>query len=119
MKSGLTTSFEAILSEAPLSHQPWFVIQCEGGEIVIDGAFDGGYGVKVFSKEHPTGAVVTATPEGWSTSYSNQMRAFLAKCSGPVGVPDVGSAREGLKDLELLSAMIKSSECGSWVKLSC
>ena len=46
-RSGMTLSFEAILSESPLSPQPWFIIQCEQGEIVIDGAFDGGFGVKV------------------------------------------------------------------------
>jgi predicted dehydrogenase len=117
MKNGITTSFEAMLSEAPLSQQPWFIIQCEGGEIVIDGAFDGGFGVKIVSKEHPTGLIVTESPQGWSTSYSAQMSAFLRRCSGHSGVADVESANEGLKDLELLLGMIKSSESGSWVKL--
>ena len=73
--------------------QPWFQIQCAGGEIVIDGSFDGG--ITVYDREHPTGWV-PAGPEGWGTSYVRQMEAFLSQvfpecietCSQAIGFVD-------------------------------
>jgi hypothetical protein len=35
MASGLVVSFEALLSEAPISPQPWFQVQCEHGEVSV------------------------------------------------------------------------------------
>lgn len=57
-RSGVTGSLEAILAGWTVMQQPWFVIECTGGEIVVDGAFDGGFGVKVFTKEHRDGLVL-------------------------------------------------------------
>ena len=115
MQSGVFASFEAILSEAPISQQPWFIIQCERGEIVIDGAFDGGFGVKVYSKDCPTGEPATDAPQGWSTCYEDELKDFIDRCRA--GVPDVSSAEYGLGELEITTAMLKSSEIGAWVKV--
>ena len=112
-KSGHAASFETFLSDAPMAQQPWFVIQCEKGEIVIDGSFEGGFGVKVFNFEHPDGYVATDKPQGWAPSYDAQTKYFIDLCKS--GRADISSALLGLGDLEILSAMNTSIATGKWV----
>ena len=63
-KNGLVGSFEAMLAGWAVMPQPWFVIECTGGELVVDGDFGGGYGVKAFTKEHPEGQVLDSPGVG-------------------------------------------------------
>jgi hypothetical protein len=56
--SGLHGSFEAMLAGWAVGPQPWFVVECTQGQLVVDGDFGGGFGVKAFSKAHPAGIVL-------------------------------------------------------------
>jgi predicted dehydrogenase len=112
-KSGHAASFETYLSDAPMAQQPWFVIQCEKGEIVIDGSFEGGFGVKVYNFEHPEGYLASEKPQGWAPSYDAETKYFLDLCKS--GRADISSALLGLGDLEILTAMNNSMETGKWV----
>ncbi len=116
MKSGLVVSFEALLAESPISPQPWFQIQCAGGEIVIDGSFDGG--ITVYDREHPTGRK-PAEPQGWSTSYTRQMESFLAGVvtANETSTASVDSAEAAMGELRAIKALLRSSESGTWEKL--
>jgi hypothetical protein len=57
-KNGVLGSFEAMLAGWAVMPQPWFVIELIGGELVVDGDFGGGYGVKAYTKDHPLGIVL-------------------------------------------------------------
>ena len=115
MASGLVVSFEALLAESPISPQPWFQIQCAGGEIVLDGSFDGG--ITVYDREHPTG-YKPAEPQGWGTSYLRQMEAFLQLVSDATpGVAHTDSAEAAMGELRAIKALLRSSDSGAWEKL--
>ena len=117
MQNGGFAMFESVLTEAPISHQPWFDIQCERGEIVIDSSFEGGYGVKVFSTAHPQGVLASLGPQGWTPAYRSEVADFIDRCF-PIVMPDVSNAELALTDLQTVLAMKASVESCDWVRVA-
>eukprot|EP00048_Salpingoeca_helianthica_P017115 m.235700 g.235700 ORF g.235700 m.235700 type:complete len:366 (+) comp20215_c0_seq1:26-1123(+) len=105
-------SLEAILAPWHVMPQPWFVIECTQGELVIDGAFNGGFGVKAFSREHPDG-IVLDTPGGWDSSYEGEMADFAAAVL--LKKPLAAGPESAVEDLRILLALFKSAATNAWV----
>eukprot|EP01045_Picozoa_sp_COSAG04_P006667 COSAG04_NODE_332_length_16554_cov_392.698590_10_plen_166_part_00 len=104
--SGKSASFDCLVVDAPLSKQPFFQIQGSLGEIVLEGAFEGG--MKLVTAEHPEGQVIESDPSGkgqrgFLHSYAPQLEDFGRAVRD--GTPLAASAEYSVGEVAVITAM--------------
>ena len=113
--SGKSASFDCLVVDAPLSKQPFFQIQGSLGEIVLEGAFEGG--MKLVTAEHPEGQVIESDPSGkgqrgFLHSYAPRLEDFGRAVRD--GTPLAASAEYSVGEVAVITAMYRSGESSAW-----
>ena len=72
-QSGLVAGFDALMLDTVLGPEPWWRITGSRGEILIDGAFDGG--LRLFDADHRQGRPVME-PAGYPKSFGPELEDF-------------------------------------------
>ena len=112
--SGKSAVFEAVLAPHAISDQPFFQIQGDLGEIVLDGF---GGGVYLYTGD-PSGSGPSANPFGskvelcrcpWDGAYEEELRVFAAAINDGDELPSKAGADEALRDLALVRAIFESA----------
>lgn len=128
-ESGLTGTFQCtVLPHTGVmahGHAPWFRVTGTHGEIVIEGAFDGG--VTLFNAQHPTGRAIlrpgqVGRPCGFLGSFEAELEDFLRAVASRA---TPGAARhelragpeEALGELRTALAIYRSAATGQWEKV--
>lgn len=109
-RSGVVASFDALLSEAPLSPEPLFRITGSRGEITIDGLGR----ATVFDADHRRGRS-EGEPGGYMKSYAGEFEDFAAAVLD--GRPLAAGPEVALGELRTALALYRSAETRSWEKV--
>ena len=110
--SGKSATFEAIIAPHAISDQPFFQIQGDLGEIVLDGF---GGGVYLYSGDPSGGGPSTFGTKlelcrcPWETAYEEELKIFAAAIHDGDELPRKAGADEALRDLALVRAIFESA----------
>lgn len=109
-RSGVVASFDALLSEAPLTSEPLFRITGRGGDLTIDGLGR----IFVFDARDRRGRQ-EGEPGGYLRSYAGEFADFAAAVLDRR--PPAADAAYSLGELRTALALYRSAESRSWEKV--
>jgi UDP-N-acetyl-2-amino-2-deoxyglucuronate dehydrogenase len=109
-RTGVVASFDALLSEAPMSPEPLFRITGTRGEITIDGLGR----ATVFDAQSRRGRP-EGEPGGYMMSYAGEFEDFAAAVLD--GRPLAAGPEEALGELRTALALYRSAESRGWEKV--
>jgi len=109
-RTGVVASFDALLSEAPMSPEPLFRITGTRGEISIDGLGR----VTVFDAKNRRGRP-EGEPGGYMKSYAGEFEDFAAAVLD--GRPLAAGPEVAVGELRTALALYRSAESRSWEKV--
>ena len=112
-KSGITATFDAVLTGGARAPSEDFRITGSAGEIVIGNGREGK--LTLYNDEHPDGRVLMDAFPGKVDSYGVELEAFSELVLD--GKPLQASAEFALGELRTALAMYRSLESGRWEKV--
>ncbi|HCL31237.1 MAG TPA: hypothetical protein DIC52_22780 [Candidatus Latescibacteria bacterium] len=111
-QSGIVASFDAMMIDTILAPEPWWRVTGTKGEILIDGAFDGG--LRLYDTDHPDGMRVME-PAGYPRSFDPELDDFARVILD--GDKPAAPAKHSLGELRTALALYRSAESRSWEKV--
>jgi len=123
-KSGYVASFGIILSTTPFAPLPIFQIKTTKGELTVDGGRNSfGRPVRIYDEENPKGCLLVPG-DARECMFAREIDDFIGmilevqQTNRLQSIMDrVHSALDGLNDLKVLLALLRSTKTNQWEKV--